>query len=110
MSHNKVYPTWLALRSICVIILSIMLTKRKKGNAIKDVQMHKVDTGSPEVQTSILTKQIDELAKHLKKHSKDNHSRRGLLGMVAKRQKTLRYMAKNEPKRHRSLIKKLGLK
>jgi len=72
--------------------------------------MHKKDTGSLEVQASILTKQIEELAKHLKKNNKDNHSRRGLLGMVAKRQKTLKYLSKDDPKRHKTLIKKLGLK
>jgi len=87
-----------------------MLTTRKKSTAIKNVQKHKEDTGSPEVQISILTKEIDELAKHLKKHGKDNHSRRGLLGMVAERQKLLKYLAKKDPKRHKALTKKLGLK
>jgi len=87
-----------------------MLTKRKKAKSISTVQMHKTDTGSPEVQASILTKKIDELAKHLKSHQKDNHSRRGLLQMVADRQSTLRFLAKKDPKRHKSVIKKLGLK
>ena len=87
-----------------------MLTKRKKLNAIKDVQIHKDDTGSAESQAAILTKQIDELAKHLKKHGKDNHSRRGLLAMVASRQSHLKYLEKNSPKRYKSLVKKLGLK
>jgi small subunit ribosomal protein S15 len=100
----------LAFPRLYVIIFLVMLTKRKKGAAIKNVQTHKDDTGSPEVQASVLSKQIDELAKHLKKHSKDNHSRRGLLGMVARRQKTLKYLAKKSPKRHKSLKKKLGLK
>ena len=87
-----------------------MLTKRKKSTAIKNVQKHDADTGSPEVQISVLTKEIDELAKHLKKHNKDNHSRRGLLGMVAERQKLLKYLAKKSPRRHKALTKKLGLK
>lgn len=87
-----------------------MLTKRKKSTAIKTAQMHASDTGSADVQISILTKEIDELAKHLKKHGKDNHSRRGLLGKVAERQKLLRYLQKNNPKRYKSLTKKLGLK
>ena len=87
-----------------------MLTKRKKSTAIKNVQKHDKDTGSAEVQISILSKEIDELAKHLKKHAKDNHSRRGLLGMVAERQKLLKYLAKKDPKRHKALTKKLGLK
>lgn len=87
-----------------------MLTVRKKKVAIKKTQVHKDDTGSPDVQISILTKEIDELAKHLKKHPKDNHSRRGLLKMVSDRQAMLRYLMKKDPKRHRSVIKKLQLK
>jgi len=87
-----------------------MLTKRKKTAAIKETQINKGDTGSPEVQVSILSKRIDELAKHLKKNNKDNHSRKGLLGMVSDRQKLLKYIAKKSPKRHKSLTKKLGLK
>ncbi len=87
-----------------------MLTKKKKQSAIKDVQTHKNDTGSAEVQAAILSKEIEELSKHLKKHPKDNHSRRGLLGMVAQRQSTLKYLAKKSPKRHKTITKKLGLK
>lgn len=86
----------------------IMLTKKKKAKAIKEVQSHATDTGSPEVQVSILSKQIEELTKHLKKHTKDNHSRRGLLSMVATRQKIMRYLAKKDPKRHKALQKKIG--
>ncbi|HMO79070.1 MAG TPA: 30S ribosomal protein S15 [Candidatus Paceibacterota bacterium] len=85
-----------------------MLTKKKKSKAIKEVQTHTKDTGSPEVQIAILTKQIEELTKHLKKHTRDNHSRRGLLSMVATRQKLMRYLAKKDPKRHKSLVKKIN--
>jgi len=87
-----------------------MLTVRKKQIAIKKTQMHDTDTGSPEVQVSILSKKIEELASHLKKHSKDNHSRRGLLKMVADRQAILRYLLKKDPKKHQSVIKTLELK
>jgi small subunit ribosomal protein S15 len=87
-----------------------MLTKRKKENAIKDVKLHKDDTGSPEAQVAILTKRIDELAGHLKKNKKDQHSRKGLLGMVAERKSHLKYLEKKDPKRYKALIKKLGLK
>ncbi|MFA7193682.1 MAG: 30S ribosomal protein S15 [Candidatus Paceibacterota bacterium] len=87
-----------------------MLTKRKKEAAIKETQVHANDTGSPEAQASILTKKIDELAKHLKKNDKDNHSRKGLLGMVADRQKHLTYLSKKSPDRYKKLVKKLGLK
>ena len=87
-----------------------MLTKRKKENAIKDVRRHESDTGSPESQVAILTKQIDELSKHLKKHKKDFHSRRGLLQMVADRRKHLKYLERKDEKSYKSLVKKLGLK
>ena len=87
-----------------------MLTKRKKENAIKDVKRHEGDTGSPEAQVAILTKQIDELSKHLKKHKKDFHSRRGLLQMVADRRKHLKYLERNDEKAYKSLVRKLGLK
>lgn len=87
-----------------------MLTKRKKQAVIKEVRRHDADTGSPESQAGILTKQIEDLAKHLKKNPKDNHSRRGLLGMVADRQKHLNYLERKNPKQYKDLVKKLGLK
>lgn len=87
-----------------------MLTTRQKQNVIKTVAIHDKDTGSPEVQISILTKRIDELASHLKKHAKDNHSRRGLLAMVADRQSHLNYLKKKNPKRYATVVKKLDLK
>ncbi|MEI6843309.1 MAG: 30S ribosomal protein S15 [bacterium] len=87
-----------------------MLTKTKKTKVIKDVQVHDKDTGSPEVQVAVLTKRIDELALHLKKNPKDNHSRRGLLQMVADRKTHMKYLEKKSPKRFNALNKKLGLK
>lgn len=87
-----------------------MLTKRKKANAVKDAQRHEGDTGSPEVQVSLLTKRINELTLHLKKHAKDNHSRRGLLGMVADRRTHLKYLETNDKRKYNALVKKLGLK
>lgn len=86
-----------------------MLTKIKKAKIIKEVAVHDTDTGSPDVQVAILSKKIDELAKHLKKNPKDNHSRRGLLGMVADRRTHLKYLEKKDPKRYAAVIKKLGL-
>jgi small subunit ribosomal protein S15 len=88
----------------------VMLTKRKKQNAIKDGKTHDSDTGSPEVQVSILSKRIDELAGHLKKNTKDKHSRRGLLGLVEKRRAHLKYLKKKSGKRYDAIIKKVGLK
>lgn len=87
-----------------------MLTTRQKTNIIKAVAIHDKDTGSPEVQISILTKRIEELAGHLKKHKKDNHSRRGLLAMVADRQTHMNYLKKKSTKRYNSIAKKLEIK
>ena len=87
-----------------------MLTKTKKSKVVREVQVHETDTGSPEVQIAILTKRIDELASHLKKNPKDNHSRRGLLQMVADRKAHMKYLEKKSVKRYNSLTKKLGLK
>ena len=87
-----------------------MLSKSKKSKIVKEVQVHETDTGSPEVQIAILTKRIDELASHLKNNPKDNHSRRGLLQMVADRKAHTKYLEKKYPKRYNSLVKKLGLK
>ena len=86
-----------------------MLTKTKKAKVIKEVAVHATDTGSTEVQVAVLSKRIDELATHLKKNAKDNHSRRGLLGMVADRRTHLKYLEKKSPKRYAALVKKLGL-
>jgi small subunit ribosomal protein S15 len=87
-----------------------MLTKRQKDTVRKDTKRHDTDTGSPEVQVAQLTKQIDELAKHLKKHAKDFHSRRGLLQMVADRRKHLKYLEGKNKRAYNALVKKLGLK
>jgi small subunit ribosomal protein S15 len=87
-----------------------MLTKRKKEKVIKEAAVHEADTGSPEVQIAILTKRIDELATHLKKHLKDKHSRRGLLQMVADRRTHLKYLEGSHKKRYNAILKKLNLK
>lgn len=87
-----------------------MLSKVKKANAIKDVKRHDTDTGSPEAQVALLTRQIDELATHLKKHKKDFHSRRGLLQMVADRRKHLKYLQGKDEKAYQGLLKKMNLK
>lgn len=87
-----------------------MISKTKKSKIIKETRIHEKDTGSPEVQISILTKRIEELASHLKKNNKDNHSRRGLLAMVADRQAHMKYLDKKDPKRAKEIAKKLGLR
>lgn len=87
-----------------------MLTKRKKSALIQEARAHEKDTGSPEVQIALLTKRIEELASHLKRHLKDTHSRRGLLQMVADRRTHLKYLEGKDKKRYAALVKKLGLK
>ncbi len=71
---------------------------------------HATDTGSPEVQVALLTERINHLTEHLKIHKKDHHSRRGLLMMVGKRRRLLRYLQEQDVERYRNLIAKLGLR
>lgn len=85
------------------------LSSEEKNKIIKKFAQGKVDTGSPEVQIALLTAQIDRLAKHLKEHKKDIHSRRGLLSMVAKRRRLISYLEKKDNKRYKVLIKEVGL-
>ncbi len=87
-----------------------MLTKKEKDAIIKKYQVHKDDTGSPEVQIAILTKEIDQVSEHLKIHRKDNHSRRGLLKMVGNRRRLLRYLKNEDEKRFDKISDKLKLK
>ncbi len=87
-----------------------MLTKKKKENAIKKTQRHDKDTGSPEAQVALLTKQIEVLSSHLRKHRKDFHSRRGLLQMVADRRKHLRYLKRKNESAYNTLTDTLNLK
>ena len=68
------------------------------------------DTGSPEVQVAMLTKRIQDLTEHLKLHKHDHHTRRGLLGLVGRRRRLLKYLEKTDIARYRSLIERLGLR
>lgn len=87
-----------------------MITKEKKKKIIEKFKIHKEDTGSPEVQAAILTERIKELTKHLKTNKKDNHSRRGLLKMVARRKKLLRDIKNNSEEKFEEIVKSLKLK
>lgn len=82
----------------------------EKPKIIQKFRLHDGDTGSPEVQIAIFTEKIKELTEHLKTHKKDQHSRRGLLGMVSKRKRLLTYLQREDPSRHSHIIKKLKLK
>ncbi len=85
------------------------LTLDAKKKIIADFGTKEGDTGSPEVQVALLTAQINELTEHLKKHKKDNHSRRGLLKMVAKRRRLLNFLQRKDEKRYKDVIKRLEL-
>ena len=86
-----------------------MLTVQDKVKVIQKVRIHDKDTGSSEAQVALFSEEIDRLAKHLKKHAKDNSSRMGLLKMVAKRKRLLDFLKREHPKRHLALVKKLDL-
>jgi len=87
-----------------------MITKQSKTQIISDYKINEKDTGSPEVQIAILTARINELTDHLRTHRKDHASRRGLLKMVGTRTSLLRYIAKKDIERYRTIIKQLGLR
>ena len=86
------------------------LTKAEKAKIIKEFAKSENDTGSPEVQIAILSKEIEQLTEHLKVHIHDFHSRRGLLVKVGQRRNMLQYLAKKDIQSYRELIKKLGLR
>ncbi len=87
-----------------------MIKKDKKSKIVKAYGVHKDDTGSSEVQVAILTERIKELTAHLKENPKDNHSRKGLLQMVAKRKKLLKDIQGRDGKRYEKITKALKLK
>ena len=86
------------------------LATKDKSKIIEKFRVHEKDTGSTEVQVAVLTEEITHLTEHLKKNPKDFHSRRGLLGMVARRKKFLDYLKETNLRTHNSVVKKLGLK
>jgi len=81
-----------------------------KEKIIREHQTHEGDTGSPEVQVAVLTRRISHLTDHVRTHKHDYHSRRGLLQMVGKRRRLLKYLQKKDIERYRALIAKLGLR
>jgi small subunit ribosomal protein S15 len=86
------------------------LTQDKKAELIGKYGRSGDDTGSAEVQVALLTERINELTQHLRSHGKDHHSRRGLLKMVGKRRRLLRYLESSDLERYRSLVSELGLR
>jgi len=88
----------------------LSLEKDDKQNIIDNYKVKEDDTGSSEIQIALLTEKINKLNEHLKKNKKDHHSRRGLVMMVGKRKRLLKYLQENELDRYKKLIKKLGLR
>jgi len=88
----------------------VALSIEQKKSILSEYGLHEVDTGSPEAQVALLTKRISDLTEHLRVHQHDHHSRRGLLVMNGRRRRLLKYVAKVDVERYRSLIKRLGLR
>jgi small subunit ribosomal protein S15 len=86
------------------------LTTAQKKEILGSYGLHDSDTGSPEAQVALLSKRISDLTEHLKQHKHDHHSRRGLLLLVGRRRRLLKYLAQIDVERYRSLIERLGLR
>ena len=86
------------------------LTAEQKKEILASYGLHPTDTGSAEAQVALLSKRIADLTEHLKTHKHDHHTRRGLLGLVGKRRRLLRYLQEVDIERYRSLIERLGLR
>jgi small subunit ribosomal protein S15 len=86
------------------------LTKERKQELIGKFGRSEGDTGSADVQVALLTERINELTQHLREHGKDHHSRRGLLMMVGRRRRLLRYLERSDVERYRQLVAELGLR
>jgi len=114
-------PTWRVLQSAVATHLTlnaapidgdvfVALTAEQKKEILGQYGLHGTDTGSPEAQVALLTKRISDLTEHLKQHKHDHHSRRGLLLLVGRRRRLLKYVADLDVARYRSLIERLGLR
>ncbi len=88
----------------------MVLSTQDKKDLINQYKLHDTDTGSPEVQISLLTHRIQYLTEHLKLHKKDHHSRRGLLMLVGRRRRLLNYVKNNDVQRYRTILENLGLR
>ncbi len=86
------------------------LAIEKKKSLIEQFRVHEGDTGSPEVQIALLTERINSLTDHFKQHTKDHHSRRGLLMLIGKRRGLIEYLRKRHTERYRAIIDKLGIR
>jgi small subunit ribosomal protein S15 len=94
----------------CKEEFALAQTREIKERVITDYRTHERDTGSPEVQVALLTSRINELTEHFKTHTKDHHSRRGLLKIVGQRRRLLDYLKGKDLERYRSTIERLGIR
>ena len=88
----------------------MVTTNEERAAIVSEHRLHENDSGSVEVQVALMTDRIHYLTEHMKLHKKDYHSRRGLLLLVSRRQRLLRYLARRKPDRYKALISKLGLR
>ncbi len=87
-----------------------MLTKTEKEEITSSIRLHASDTGSSDVQVALLTERIRQMTDHLRVHRKDHHSQRGLMKIVGRRRRLLRYLSRREPGRYKALIAALGIR
>jgi small subunit ribosomal protein S15 len=87
-----------------------MLTKTEKEEITSSTRLHASDTGSTDVQVALLTERIRQMTDHLRTHRKDHHSQRGLMKIVGRRRRLLRYLSRREPNRYKALIAALGIR
>ncbi|MCH8919949.1 MAG: 30S ribosomal protein S15 [Chloroflexi bacterium] len=87
-----------------------MLTKTEKEEITSSIRLHATDTGSSDVQVALLTERIRYMTDHLRTHRKDHHSQRGLMKIVGRRRRLLRYLSRREPDRYKALIAALGIR
>jgi small subunit ribosomal protein S15 len=104
---TKTSKTTKAVKKVAEV--AVPAPSEEKQEVIAKFQVKEGDTGSPEVQVALLTKRIEKLGGHLKANPSDNHSRRGLLGIVSKRRRLLNYLEKRDTKRYKAIAQKLGL-
>jgi small subunit ribosomal protein S15 len=90
--------------------ITVGLTAEKKKDVISNFKTHEADTGSAEVQIALLSERINYLTEHFKAHTKDHHSRRGLLKLVGQRRRLLNYLKNKNVDRYRSVVERLGLR
>jgi len=88
----------------------MVMTKERRNEVVEAYRINDSDTGSPEVQVALLTERITYMTEHMKANSKDFHSQRGLLRMVNRRNKLLKYVRREDPERYKQLIARLGLR